>query len=62
MWGLIIVAKGSATLFLLVSLSMVDFVVVKSVTITALTLAGVAATVALAVIVGQREGLIRELA
>lgn len=57
MWGLIIIAKGSATLFLLVSLSMVDFVVVKSLTITALTLAGVAATVIPALIVGRREGL-----
>ncbi len=60
MWGLIIIAKGSATLFLLVSLSMVDFVVVKSLTIIALTLAGIAVTVALAFIVGRREGLIKE--
>jgi hypothetical protein len=62
MWGLIIIAKGSATLFLLVSLSTVDFVLIKSVTIIALTLAGVAATVALSIAVGRREGLIKHLA
>ncbi len=62
MWGLIIIAKGSATLFLLVSLSTVDFVLIKSVAIIALTLAGVAATVALSIAVGRREGLIKHLA
>jgi intracellular septation protein A len=58
LWGVVIMAKGSATLVLLVSLSVIDFVLVKSVTIIALTLTGVAVTLALSIIVGRREGII----
>ena len=62
LWGVVIIAKGSATLILLETLSLVDFVLVKSVTVVALTLFGVLMTVALSVVVGRREGLVGNLA
>lgn len=58
MWGVVILVKGSVTLWLLLSLSTVDFVLVKSGTILALTATAVAATVAWSVVVGRREGLL----
>jgi uncharacterized membrane protein len=58
MWGVVILAKGSVTLWLLVSLSTVDFVVVKSGTILTLTATAVAATVVWSVVVGRQEGLV----
>ena len=58
LWGLVIVAKGSVTLWLLLSQSMVDFVVIKGGAIIALTLLAAAATVALSAIVGRQEGLL----
>ena len=57
MWGLVILTKGSVTLWLLVSLSTVDFVLIKSGTIIALTAAAVVATVLWSVVVCRREGL-----
>ena len=58
MWGLVIVAKGSITLWLLLTLSTVHFVVVKNAAIISLTLTAVTATVLWSVVVGRREGLL----
>lgn len=58
MWGLVILVKGTVTLWLLMSLSTVSFVMVKGGTIMTLTLVAVAATVAWSVVVGRREGLL----
>jgi uncharacterized membrane protein len=58
MWGLVILAKGSITLWLLVSLSTVDFVLIKGGAIISLTLATATATVVWSVLVGRREGLL----
>ena len=55
MWGLVIVAKGSLTLWLLTSLSTVNFVLVKGAAIFTLTLLAAAATVTIASIVVCRE-------
>jgi hypothetical protein len=57
LWGLVILTKGCITLWLLVSLSTVDFVLVKGCAIISLTLTAAAATVAWSVLVGRREGL-----
>lgn len=59
MWGLVIMVKGTVTLWLLMSLSTVDFVVIKSSAILGLTIAAVAATIAWSLVVGRREGLLR---
>jgi uncharacterized membrane protein len=59
MWGLVIAVKGSVTLWLLESLPTVDFVVVKGGAIIVLTLLAVTATIALSVVVGRQEGLLR---
>ena len=58
LWGLVIIVKAGVTLWLLVSLSMVNFVVIKSSAIVALTLLAVTATIALSAIVGRQEGLL----
>jgi hypothetical protein len=58
LWGLVIVAKGSVTLWLLLSQSMVNFVLIKTGAIIALTLLAAAATVALGAVVGRKEGLL----
>ena len=58
LWGLVIVVKGAVTLWLLVALSTVSFVVIKSGAILALTLAAVATTVAMSIVVGRQEGLL----
>ena len=55
MWGLVILAKGSLTLWLLTSLSTVNFVLVKGAAIFTLTLLAAAATIAIATIVVSRE-------
>ena len=60
LWGLVIVVKGSVTLWLLVSL--VDAstsCLIKSSAILILTLTAAAATVALSASVGRQEGLVR---
>ena len=59
LWGLVIVAKGSVTLWLLLSLSTVNFVLIKSSAIISLTLLAAVTTLALAAIVGRQEGLLR---
>jgi hypothetical protein len=57
LWGLVILVKGSVTLWLLVSLSTVNFVLIKGSAILTLTLAAAAATVVWSVLVARREGL-----
>jgi uncharacterized membrane protein len=59
LWGLVILVKGSVTLWLLVSLSTVNFVLIKGSVIITLTLTAAAATVVWSVIVGRREGVFR---
>jgi uncharacterized membrane protein len=58
MWGLVVVVKGSVTLWLLESQSLVDFVLIKNAAIIGLTLLAVGATVAMAAAVGRKEGLL----
>jgi uncharacterized membrane protein len=58
MWGLVILLKGSLTLWLLLSLSTVDFVLIKGSAIITLTLTTAAATVVWSVLVGRQEGLL----
>jgi hypothetical protein len=58
LWGLVIVVKGSLTLWLLLSQSTVDFVVIKSSAVTTLTLVAAAVTVGMSAIVGRQEGLL----
>jgi intracellular septation protein A len=58
MWGLVILAKGCITLWLLEILSTVNFVLIKSGAIIALTLTAALVTVAWSVVVGRREGLL----
>jgi hypothetical protein len=55
LWGLVIIVKGSLTLWLLASLSTVNFVLVKGAAIFTLTLLAAGATIAIASIVVCRE-------
>ncbi|MBA2953718.1 hypothetical protein GON03_05270 [Nocardioides sp. MAH-18] len=57
-WGIVILAKGSLTLGLLMSLSTVDFVLIKGSAILTLTLLAIVTTVAWSVSVARREGLL----
>lgn len=57
LWGLVVVVKGAVTLWLLLSLSMIDFVVIKSGAIVTLTALAATATVVLSAVVGRQEGL-----
>jgi hypothetical protein len=59
MWGLVILVKGGVTLWLLVTLSTVNFVLIKSGAIITLTLTAAVVTVVWSVIVGRQEGLLR---
>ena len=58
MWGLVIVVKGTVTLWLLESLSTVNFVLIKGGAIITLTLTAAIVTVVWSVIVGRQEGLL----
>jgi intracellular septation protein A len=58
LWGVVIVIKATVTLWLLVSLSTVHYVLIQSSTIVALILIAVAATVTASAMVGRQEGLI----
>jgi uncharacterized membrane protein len=62
MWGLVILAKGTLTLWLLTSLSTVSFVLIKGGAIITLTLTAAVVTVVWSVIVGRHEGLLRATA
>jgi hypothetical protein len=57
LWGLVIVVKASVTLWLLVSLPTVHYVLVQSTTVVLLLLTATAATVVLSAVVGRREGM-----
>ena len=59
LWGLVVLVKGGVTVWLLVSLSTLHFVLVKSSAVLILTLTAAAATVALSASVGRQEGLLR---
>ena len=58
MWGLVILLKGVVTLWLLLSLSTVDFIVIKGSVILALTLTTIAATIVWSVVVCRKDGLL----
>ena len=58
LWGLIILVKGTVTLWLLMSLSTVHFVLIKGGAIITLTLTAAFVTVVWSVIVGRQEGLL----
>ena len=58
MWGVVILVKGTVTLVLLLALSTVDFVVIKSGAIIALTVTATAATIVWSVIIARKEELI----
>ena len=57
-WAIIMLAKGGVTLWLLLSQSLVSFVLLKNVAMLSLTAVGVAVTVAAAVLVARKEGLL----
>jgi hypothetical protein len=57
MWGLLIAVKGLVSLWLLQSQSLVDFVLIKTVAISALTAVGAAATIWATVLVARDEDL-----
>jgi hypothetical protein len=59
MWGLVILVKGSITLWLLETLGTVNFVLIKGGAIITLTLTAAVVTVVWSVIVGRQEGLLR---
>jgi uncharacterized membrane protein len=61
LWGLVMLLKGGVTLWLLLSMSTVDFVLVKGAVIITVTLTAAAATVVWSVLVGRREGLLGPL-
>jgi hypothetical protein len=58
MWGLVILAKGAITLWLLETLGTVNFVLIKGGAIITLTLTAAVVTVVWSVIVGRQEGLL----
>jgi intracellular septation protein A len=58
MWGLMVLAKGVVSLWLLESQSLVTFVLLKNISMIAMTLLTVTATVSAAVIVARKEGLL----
>jgi intracellular septation protein A len=58
MWGLVIIAKGSITLWLLESQSTVDFVALKTAAVVALTGTAAATTVWVAAVVARKEGML----
>ncbi len=59
LWSVVILAKGAATLWLLQSQSMVNFVLLKNVAMLSLTVAGVGVTIGAAYLVARREGMLQ---
>jgi hypothetical protein len=59
MWGLVILAKAGITVWLLESLSTVNFVLIKGGAIITLTLTAATVTVIWSVVVGRQQGLLR---
>lgn len=60
MWGLVILAKGCITLWLLQTLSTMDFVLIKGGAVITLTLTAAAVTVVWSTVIGRRQGLIEQ--
>jgi hypothetical protein len=60
MWGLVTLIKGSVTLWLLESQSIVDFVLLKNIAILTITTLTVAATIWLSAAVAAKEGILRQ--
>ena len=58
LWGLVILAKGAITLWLLETLGTVNFVLIKGGAIITLTLTAAVVTVVWSIIVGRHEGLL----
>jgi len=58
MWGVVILAKGGITLWLLVTLSTANFVLIKGGAIITLTLTAAVVTVVWAVVVARQQGLL----
>jgi hypothetical protein len=58
MWGIVVLAKGSVTLWLLESQSMVDFVLIKNSAIITVTGVAAVATILLSARVARKEGLL----
>lgn len=59
MWGVVILAKAGVTLWLLVTLSTADFVLIKGGVIVTLTVIAALVTVVWSVLVGRRQGLLQ---
>ncbi|HET9996698.1 MAG TPA: VC0807 family protein [Nocardioides sp.] len=59
MWGLVILVKGTITLWLLESLSTVNFLLIKGGAIITLTVTAAVVTIVWSVIVGRQEGILR---
>jgi hypothetical protein len=58
MWALLYLGKATFTLWLLLSASLADFLLVKSVTVTTLNFSAAGLTILIASKVGLREGLV----
>ena len=58
MWALLYLGKASFTLWLLLSASLADFVLIKSITVTLVNFSAAGATIMIAAAVGRREGLL----
>ena len=58
MWALLYLGKATFTLWLLLSASLADFVLIKSITVTAVNFSAAGLTVLIASAVGRREGLV----
>ncbi len=58
MWALVSLIKGSVSFWLLLSQSLVDFVLIKNIMVVSLTVLAVAVTVWAATLVARSEGLI----
>jgi intracellular septation protein A len=58
MWGVVCLAKGLVSLWLLESQSLVTFVLVKNITLISMTLLATVATVAASAMVARKEGLL----
>jgi hypothetical protein len=58
MWGVICLAKGVVTVWLLRSQTQADFVMLKNAAMIAMTALAVAATIWLSAVVARKEGLL----
>ena len=58
MWALFYLCKATFTLWLLLSASLADFVLIKSITVTLVNFSAAGLTILVAAAVGRREGLV----